>query len=1026
PDTSGIMRLLGMERSGVEVGLSESTAYPAAPPLDGTLQGLWAGAAPVAGNRGRLYYEGYPYETGSKPGPYTVSDSPGDPTPGEDLVLDFDLEDDHWVGAQIPLSGGGPPADLSAAEGIVVSYRAMDVEGEFDLYLQIGALGEDLDDDGRLDEELSEAASGFAFDDTSQGAVLRVGTDADNQPNGRLDSEDMDGSGFLDAEDLPEADSILTVPIETTITADGGWSVARVGFTAAQKRRLSRVRSLRLIAVESGAAPAAAGARVLIDRITLAGSRFWGSPPDGTVSVREVEEWAAENEPPQSLDDAFPDVEELFHPLGERQKVLEVEWTGATDWSVQGFTEAASEGIDYRSIVYYYRLPEVDGSDDLSFALHDDQGGSIEWTLPAASTVDAWQEVRVDRDERQVYRNGTMLPGASVSRDTASGSLTRLTIDRSGTSSGLLYLDELHLTDPRAGLGAAASLQLDLQLPGTLWEAGGHPLLHDVRIREEAEITTAGFAGLYGTPAEALSLFSRSELEAGVSLADVFVSLEVAAQEEAGGLETSVGGSHRVTLPNVPFPLRVSDSYSYRQRDTGPALLRESSVLLDFAPLLQGRFYHTAGNVEDTLTQSWEALLALTPGSFSFDHSLAIDVARSGFSVPREGYFRNWAWGYSLLWPTEEGAPLERRELLSLDWRLLPQPVGLTLAGSLVAHSYELGSSARTQESRFALELSVPVELAGTETAPARLTLEPGYRRTLELLDREPALGDVPADLAGAFTTFGSQRYAFTGVPFWELYDPSLESRFLADSPALDSASYLAEPYVSLSRTFSSRLLDLLLPSYLEIALGKSLDKEGELTRLGNRYDLQSRWRAVNLFGRFGAYPLVQGYRTDEYGTDLVLSLLTEQGGEVRVEELRIEHALGFENGEAGALSVENRFRLSLEEALEWSDSLLLALDWFRYPAGGVALPLLPPEVGADAFWSHRESLSVELGGPLADATSWHPFNLILRHLTALNLPDRGLLSAGAGLGLDLERTTAGELYWRVGIEGTIAVEIRF
>ena len=38
-----------------------------------------------------------------------------------------------------------------------------------------------------------------------------------------------------------------------------------------------------------------------------------------------------------------------------------------------------------------------------------------------------------------------------------------------------------------AALGAAASLEVDVELPGTLWEAGGHPILHNVRFREQAE-----------------------------------------------------------------------------------------------------------------------------------------------------------------------------------------------------------------------------------------------------------------------------------------------------------------------------------------------------------------------------------------------------------------------------------------------------------------------------------------------------------------------------------------------------------
>jgi len=544
------------------------------------------------------------------------------------------------------------------------------------------------------------------------------------------------------------------------------------------------------------------------------------------------------------------------------------------DWKVRGYTEAASEGIDYRSIVYYYRLPSVTGTSDLEFALSDPEGGRIAWSIPGTA-VNAWQEIRVDRDERRVYRNGSPLAGASVSEDTATGSLDLLEITQTGTTNGLLYLDELYLTDPRGALGVAASLALDLDLPGTLWEVGGHPVLHDVRLRERAEVASAGFASLYGIPERTGRFTSRTELEAGVSLVDVDLAVDLAAQEG----ELTAGGSHRLEVPNVAFPLRVSDSYSYRTRETGQSLQRENRLSLDLAPLLQARFYNTAGNVDDVLTQEWGALLGLTPGPFVFDNSFQLIMGRSGFSLPWEGYLQNWAWGYTLLAPASAGDPLERKASLNLDWRYLPRPVGVSLLGSLDLHSYDLSTSGRDQAEELGFELGVPVELGSSPSAPGRqLRLEPGYRRALSLLTREASAGDVPADFATAASTIAGQRYGFSGIPLWELYDPRLAELFLAESLSVEAAAYTAESFLRVSRTFSSRLRDLLLPSYVELGIDRSFEREGDLARIANHYNLQSRWRAINLFGRFGAYPLVDWYRTDEYAGDLLVSLSTESG----------------------------------------------------------------------------------------------------------------------------------------------------
>jgi hypothetical protein len=343
-------------------------------------------------------------------------------------------------------------------------------------------------------------------------------------------------------------------------------------------------------------------------------------------------------------------------------------------------------------------------------------------------------------------------------------------------------------------------------------------------------------------------------------------------------------------------------------------------------------------------------------------------------------------------------------------------------------HSYDLSASGRDQAGDFALELGVPVELGSSSSARGRqLRLEPGYRRSLSLLTRETTVGDVSADFSTAGSAFESQRYAYTGIPFWELYDARLAARFLADSASVETASYQAESFLRVSRTFSSRLQDLLLPSYFEAAVDRALERDGDLTRVANYYKLQSRWRAINLFGRFGAYPHFPWYRTDEFSGDLAVSLGTENGV-LEIDELRLEHALSLENGELGSLSLENRLRITLIDALEWSDGVFLSLDWYRYPEGGISLPLLPPRIKEGSFWSHRESLACKLAGPAAgvEATSYHPLNLTVSHQTAVNLPERGLVSARVGLGLDLERTSDGSSYWRFAIEGAIEARLEF
>nr|MQY76056.1 hypothetical protein [Spirochaeta sp.] len=221
PDTTGTMRLLSMEGRGMEVALSEDTAYPASL-ADGTEFAV--DPLLTQDKRGKLLYRDYreygsfgtsslqsytwsgyepwPYETSSKPGPYVAAGSSEGTSSGQSLILDFEIDTNgDWVGCQIPLALNQGVLDLSALQSIFLSYRAVDVSGEFDIYLQIGDIEEDIDGDNTLDEELSALADGFSFNDSANGVTLLVGGGPKNEGNGRRDSEDVDGNGFIDPEE---------------------------------------------------------------------------------------------------------------------------------------------------------------------------------------------------------------------------------------------------------------------------------------------------------------------------------------------------------------------------------------------------------------------------------------------------------------------------------------------------------------------------------------------------------------------------------------------------------------------------------------------------------------------------------------------------------------------------------------------------------------------------------------------------------------------------------------------------------
>ncbi|UCF97224.1 MAG: hypothetical protein JSV89_18935 [Spirochaetaceae bacterium] len=1085
PDTTGVMRLLGMETTGIEVFLSENTAYPASPPEDDDPIDPLPLLTHAA--RGKLFYKDYrsyglfdtstlmsytwdppaeqkfPYDQMySKIGPYVAAGSSEGTSSGESLVLDFDIAASEWIGVQIPASYAGTVVDLSGSQGVTVSFRAIDVSpgSDFNVYLQLGDIGEDLDEDGVLDEESSPSAAGFLFDDDS-GVDLKVGSGPKNQGNNRLDSEDIDGNGFLD-DDPTSNPNILTLTVVSNITTDTNWTTFSYTFQEDKKRKLSRVRSLRLIVDGTNASTA----RVLVDEISLAGSRFFAGwyrplplPPHvertDDVTVRELDERTAASPPSERLEDAYSFVDEVFHPFGEKQKVLEIDWNNTSasteTWEVQGYTEAQSEGIRYRDIVYYYRFPVasfVSSTSELHFYLHepselqDPSQNGVHWWFPAdANKSDDWREIRVSLDEQRIYRNGVPVAGSGVEDNSASASLTRLVIrltDVDPADNGTLYLDELHLSDPEGALGAAATLDLELNLPGELLSWGGHPIIHDLTLRQSAAYASRGFSSLYGTPLSARSFSSVSELDFGLTLADMKIDFTVAGSES----EMTWGAGHGITIPNVSFPLIFSDSFSLRNRDTGPELRRENTLTVNAPPLLQANLQSRAGSLEDTLSQGWDADLGLLPGPFNLQNSLAISGTKSGFSLPVEGetdspppYFPNWIQGYTLLAPWPGGEAVERKANLTLDWSLDTVPLGVQTLWQHGFHSYDLTAAEPTLQSTAVMEVELP--FLWRDGSVTLFSVIPGYRRDLKIVDLEAGLDDYASDFSSSFQNIYSQQYLYALYPYAELFTQQAEQRFLDLSTDLQESAYSAEAYLRLSRRFSSRIRDLFLPSFLEFGLTKHFMRDRDLIDLYNSYALTAQSTALNLFGAFGAYPLFPFYRTDEFSTSLSLrvdvdgqTVQTPGQKPLRTLAANLDHFFSFEGERDNQLTFENRFGLQIDReesgsSTGWDDAVKLLYTWNRYPETGVRVPLLPEAVGAKGYWSHLESLELELNGDEGQ-TSYHPFNVILSHESSLILPDYGEIKAEISGGFDIEKTEAGERYWRFGFLGGISVQIEF
>ena len=259
PNTTGVRRILGMETEAIVVPLNEDTVTIGSAP-----------AAP-AGSRGMLFYRDYRDHTqlqgptlrpldqpdwppadqvfayddftsaqpAGKAGPYLVASSSSlDPAVGESIVLDFDLDAaGDWVSAQLPPVPGAGAVDLSQITAISINYYVEQLTGSATLGVELGALSEDLDSDGALDEEASTASAGFIFDDADNGVQLLVGGGPRQAGNDRLDGEDANGNGILDAEQS------VVAPTPIALSSTGKAVRQLLTLTASERAAVQRQRS---------------------------------------------------------------------------------------------------------------------------------------------------------------------------------------------------------------------------------------------------------------------------------------------------------------------------------------------------------------------------------------------------------------------------------------------------------------------------------------------------------------------------------------------------------------------------------------------------------------------------------------------------------------------------------------------------------------------------------------------------------------------------------------------------------------
>ncbi|MFQ3620184.1 MAG: hypothetical protein SNJ78_04460 [Spirochaetales bacterium] len=1019
-DTTGYLRLLSMEDYDLTLELSKYNAVPSSIP-DPT----FFGGSLTQQNRGRLFFKNFesvdllggtilnlytwdsptifPYQTGSLPGPYIASASPEGFN--RVLVLDFDMNaSEEWVGAQLYLNTGFDPSlDLSEVTAIRFAYKVVSHSGtDSRLYFQVGALDEDLDSDGVLDEEISASSRGFAFNQRDW--VLYVGAGQEGLGNDRRDSEDANRNNILDREN---SNLVFPGPGATegnysiNTSEAGDWKIAFIRVPYTERNRLKATRAVRFI-VKKEAGGDSTG-KILIGPIVYEGTtlphRVEGQ---GEVEVREIAENLSEIPPTEYLEKVDPDPISRFHSEGKEQKVLEVKWknlSAGSKWVVfSPTTEVPAE--QYEEVNLYLRRASVLGTSPdakLTFQYTDSEGRGARVDIPLEE-ANQWQKLTINLARKKAYLGQVELPASTVQVDSNFGKLNRFVFSSSGSTEGVLYLDELHLSRPQTGWGFAGALYTSFTLPGTVLEIGGFPVLRNLNVSEKLFARTQNFQGRLEQ--ETASSFSSSS-EGSVDLFFLLRTEVSFALDQIPTQGTRYEGGHRLKIPAEGGVFQIQDQFKRTYHWDIDTFSRGNRLEVAFGPPLGLGLSSEASLTSDkTLTQTWESYLSTTPyNPFSSRINLKLAHSAQGYEFLEEPYLSSWRRSYHLLFPYTEGFRIQREGNLKWESTFSGERVSLRLLPELsYLNTGELNGQQRSSQS---LTVEVPIRLSPMGAPETSITFS--YFRQGTDVRNVQQFGNFPSDFTTLQKAIREQVYFYQSVPFYELFSPGRWSTFTQDTLGLFSAEYNARFGLSFSRPFGSYWQDLVVPSQGEAGLKKLLTRNQDSITTTNQLDLALQQSALNLFGKGGAYPATSLWVTDEYQIKHTFFLLWQEEAakqEWKVSSQQKANLLGEQDQK---LSLDHLLNLQQSQDFFYWGSLTLSFSWRTPLLRDFGIPALARARDQGAYYQHTEKVEFRY----EDKEGWKSY-LVMGHETALTFPKYGYIKAELALGIGWEKDYSG------------------
>jgi hypothetical protein len=382
-----------------------------------------------------------------------------------------------------------------------------------------------------------------------------------------------------------------------------------------------------------------------------------------------------------------------------------------------------------------------------------------------------------------------------------------------------------------------------------------------------------------------------------------------------------------------------------------------------------------------------------------------------------EDYFGSWIRDYVYIAPAG-GEAINREIHHSFDGRLGRDPVEVAWTPEIRIKSSR--SPSWNQENRWAGTISIPMDF---ET----WSITPSYRRDFRYpVDTTSRSNDGFDDSWSIYADeMAGQWPIAVYVPFRELLTTEDGDTFARQTEGSLEADYDAELALSASRSSGSDIKDLFVPSSGSLSMERRYQRKGDTVGWENEWRYSVGFSAVNLFGRFGRYPVFGFYNTEEISYLIQLTLADLNGAPAPgPQDLLWQTDWTFIGNRSRRLVLDHRIDWNWDGgARRTTQEARLEYRW-RTPSKDVLrLPLVRRAIPRQHYMESTERFAVQGIYPWDDAPSTTIFDVgfIFYHESAWVFEDTGHLKGWLALGIggrDGEFTNG----WELGLEA----EIRF